>query len=37
MKIEQFRDALDKLFAASIDLPREEILEELELQSLPAR
>jgi transposase len=32
MKIEQFRDALDKLFAESIDLPRQEILEELELQ-----
>ena len=32
MKIEQFRDALEKLFAASIDLPRQEILEELELQ-----
>jgi hypothetical protein len=32
MKIEQFRDALGKLFAASIDLPRQEILEELELQ-----
>jgi hypothetical protein len=32
MKIEQFRDALGKLFAESIDLPRQEILEELELQ-----
>ena len=32
MKIEQFRDALDKLFAASIDIPRQEILDELELQ-----
>jgi hypothetical protein len=32
MKIEQFRDALGKLFAESIDLPRQEILAELELQ-----
>jgi hypothetical protein len=32
MKIEQFRDALAKLFAESIDLPQREILEELELQ-----
>ena len=32
MKIEQFRDALCKLFAESIDIPPQEILDELELQ-----
>jgi hypothetical protein len=32
MKIEQFRDALGKLLAESIDLSPQKILEELELQ-----
>lgn len=32
MKIEQFRDALGKLLAESIDLAPQEILEELQLQ-----
>jgi len=32
MKIEQFRDALHKLFAESVDIPPQEILGELELQ-----
>ena len=32
MKIEQFREALHKLFAEHVDLPLQEILDELELQ-----
>src|SRR5207248_2822774 len=32
VKIEQLRDALYKLFAESIDIPPQEILDELELQ-----
>lgn len=32
MKIEQFRDALCKLFAESADIPPQEILDELKLQ-----
>jgi hypothetical protein len=32
MKIEQFRNALCKLFAESADIPPQEILDELELQ-----